>query len=185
MSQSPASTAPLTAEGYSSLCVIETARLRIRQVSPADRPKLIELFTSLDVMRYSRTGPLAPRQVTPIFNTILESYQRSPLALWVVVEKKGLRTIGLCGFMPRKTGESHEQELAYRFLPEAWGRGFGTEAAAACLDLAFRQPSVQRVIAHIEPANFASRRVAEKIGLEFCGLAWLDSFCVEKYALCR
>lgn len=177
--------APLIAETHSKLCVAETARLRIRQLSTTDLQTLIELFTSLDVMRYSLTGPLTPGQVPPILQTIIESYQQAPLALWVVAEKTSRQTIGLCGFMPRNRGESNDPELAYRFLPEAWGRGFGTEAAAACLNLALRQPSVQRVIAHIEPANFASKRVAVKIGLEYCGTTWLDSFAVEKYGLSR
>jgi ribosomal-protein-alanine N-acetyltransferase len=177
--------APLNAEVHAKLCVAETARLRLRQLSPTDLQTLIELFTSLDVMRYSLTGPLAPGQVPPIFQTILESYQQSPLALWAVTEKTSWQTIGFCGFMPRDKGDSNEPELAYRFLPEAWGRGFATEAAAACLDLALRQPSVQRVIAHIEPANFASKRIAKKIGLEYCGTTWLDCFPVEKYVFSR
>ena len=48
-----------------------------------------------------------------------------------------------------------------------WGRGFGSEAAAAALDLGLRAPRLSRIIAIIDPHNGASIRIARKIGMRF------------------
>ncbi len=180
MSVSMAATSAQSAEIRSEPCLVETERLVLRKLTRADLPTLIELFGSLDVMRFSVTGPLAASQVEQALEQILASYQKSPLGLWGVIEKSGLSLIGLCGFLRRETGEPDVWELAYRFLPNHWGQGLGTEAAAACRDLVGLLPSVQQIIAVIEPANTASLRVAEKVGLEFwrathrCGLPVLE-----------
>ena len=59
--------------------------------------------------------------------------------------------------------------LGYRFSPEAWGRGFATEAAAAALDAARRaQPEVP-VTARVLATNSASVRVLERLDVE---LVW-------------
>lgn len=167
MSVSMAAISLRDTEYQSEKWFVETERLLIRKLTRTDLPALVPLFGCLDVMRFSTTGPLAAPQVAQMVDQILASYQESPLGLWGVVEKTEQRLIGLCGFQQREAGKPHVWELAYRFLADFWGQGFGTEAAMACRDFAVRQPSVQQIIAVIEPANRASLRVAEKIGLEF------------------
>ncbi|MDB5337625.1 MAG: putative acetyltransferase, partial [Planctomycetaceae bacterium] len=134
MSVSMAATFPQGAESRSEQCLVETERLLIRKLTRADLPTLVQLFGCLDVMRFSLTGPLASPQVAHVLDQILASYQESPLGLWGVVEKTEQCLIGLCGFLRRKTGKPDAWELAYRFLPKYWGRGLGTEVAAACRD---------------------------------------------------
>lgn len=59
--------------------------------------------------------------------------------------------------------------LGYRFSPEAWGRGFATEAALAALDAARRaQPEIP-VTARVLATNTASVRVLERLDVE---LVW-------------
>lgn len=60
---------------------------------------------------------------------------------------------------------SGELELGYRLRPDAWGRGFATEGAAALLAVALERPEVIRVYAHALLSNPASLRVMEKIGM--------------------
>jgi RimJ/RimL family protein N-acetyltransferase len=60
-----------------------------------------------------------------------------------------------------------EIELGYRLARLAWGRGYATEAAHAVRDLAFTTLGLKRLIAMIDPANGASIRVAEKIGMQY------------------
>ena len=183
MSVSMAITSAPGPENRSEQRLAETERLVIRKLTRADLPSLVELFGSLEVMRFSVTGPLAAPQVAQVLDQILASYQESPLGLWGVIEKTEHCMIGLCGFLPRVTGEPDVWELAYRFLPNYWGLGLGTEAAAACRDLAVRHPTVQQIIAVIEPANTASLHVAEKIGLEFWRATHRASLPVLEYAL--
>ena len=59
-------------------------------------------------------------------------------------------------------GRPAERELGYRLRPEAWGKGYATEGAAALLREAFARPGIARVYAHSLLDNPASIRVMRK-----------------------
>ena len=88
--------------------------------------------------------------------------------MWTVVERGSGTIVGACGFALVE-GIGPEIELAYHFGADHWNQGFATEAAAACLDYAFEELGLERVIAMTVPENFASRRVLEKIGMTYEG----------------
>jgi len=55
--------------------------------------------------------------------------------------------------------------------PALRGRGYGTAAARALVDYLFENfEAVHRICCNTDPANIASRRIAEKAGLQFEGL---------------
>jgi ribosomal-protein-alanine N-acetyltransferase len=58
-----------------------------------------------------------------------------------------------------------EIEVAYMLAKEYWGQGFATEAAQAILKYGFEEMDLPRLVCVINPANRASARVAEKIGM--------------------
>jgi RimJ/RimL family protein N-acetyltransferase len=55
-------------------------------------------------------------------------------------------------------------QLGYWLSPEAWGRGYATEAGRAVLDVARHALGLRRVLAHRYHDNAASARVLEKLG---------------------
>ena len=60
--------------------------------------------------------------------------------------------------------EGPAPELGYWLGVPYWGRGYATEAVRALIDLAFRDPTVTRVIAETFPDLIPSIRVLEKNG---------------------
>jgi len=62
-------------------------------------------------------------------------------------------------------GVGPEIEIGWRFLRSAWGQGYATEAARPLVTHGFDTVGLERIIAWIHPANRASLRVAEKLGL--------------------
>lgn len=60
--------------------------------------------------------------------------------------------------------DAGEQEIGYRYLPEAWGRGVATEAARALLAVALDDPTTGRIVAAARRDNRRSLRVLEKLG---------------------
>lgn len=146
---------------------------------------MTELFGSLEVMRFSLSGPLAAVQASDILGLFLKSYTTQPLAQWGVIAKSTGQLIGLCGFLVREPAAENEWELAYRFLPAHWGRNFATEAASACRDLAFQIPQVSQITAFIEQQHTASIRVAEKVGLRLHSETQLQGISVLKYLMPR
>lgn len=56
-------------------------------------------------------------------------------------------------------------EIGWRLPRAAWGQGFATEAAQAALEFAFDRLALREVIAIAVPANAASLRVMERLGM--------------------
>ena len=55
------------------------------------------------------------------------------------------------------------------FDPAVWGRAYATEAAAAFLDIGFGRHNLQRMVETTNPANAASVRVLQKVGMTSAG----------------
>jgi RimJ/RimL family protein N-acetyltransferase len=65
-------------------------------------------------------------------------------------------------------------ELGYWIALPLWGRGFATEAARRLLAFGLTAGGTDEVRCHALADNTASRRVLEKVGLEFDGLATVE-----------
>ena len=60
-------------------------------------------------------------------------------------------------------------EVGWSLHPEAWGRGYASEGAAAAIDYAFDVLGWEEVIHCIDPQNLPSQRVAERLGSRLRG----------------
>jgi RimJ/RimL family protein N-acetyltransferase len=81
---------------------------------------------------------------------------------WAVIERESGQLIGRAGLINPEGWPG--AEVGYLLGREWWGRGYATEAAQAALDWAFGERDFDRILSLIDPANVASRRVAERIG---------------------
>jgi RimJ/RimL family protein N-acetyltransferase len=63
-----------------------------------------------------------------------------------------------------------------------WGNGYATEAAGRVIEHARQLRALDEVIAEIAPANRASMRVAEKLGMKSRGFAELPGGLALRYA---
>ncbi len=75
--------------------------------------------------------------------------------------------IGFVGLMHQTyaTGFDPFIDIGWRLLPEAWGHGFATEGATACLDFAFSELNLPEIYAIAPELNKKSQRVMQKIGM--------------------
>lgn len=60
-----------------------------------------------------------------------------------------------------------EVEVGYGFLPHCWGQGLATEVAEACVRIGFDRLGLSSLVAITTPANLASQRVMQKVGLAY------------------
>jgi RimJ/RimL family protein N-acetyltransferase len=73
----------------------------------------------------------------------------------------GLNVVG-----PGIEGVAREEvENGWWVIRSAWGRGDASEGALAARDEGFERVGLVQMIARLHPANLASSRVAEKIGM--------------------
>jgi len=72
--------------------------------------------------------------------------------------------IGLCRLIMRPD-ELRQAEILYLLNRHYWGHGYVTEAVRAVLGFGFQELGLHRVYATCRPANVASSRVLEKVGM--------------------
>jgi RimJ/RimL family protein N-acetyltransferase len=75
--------------------------------------------------------------------------------------------IGMCGIAQREEGP----ELGYWLGVPYWGQGYATEAARAVIDYAFGTLQFEALHSGARVNNPASRRVLEKCGFQWVGVA--------------
>lgn len=81
---------------------------------------------------------------------------------FAIVERAGdHRMIGGIGLHRADDGD---HELGYWLAPDAWGRGYATEAGRAVLDIARHALPLQRITAYHHVDNPASGHVLRKLG---------------------
>ena len=154
--------------------ILETERLSLRVWTHADAEALFAICRDAVVMQHIGTG--APHQnldETRRFLAWAVAYQKEHgFCRWAVVEKSNGNVIGSCGFV--RIESIGEIELGYLFDRKAWGQGFATEAAGACLSYGFEKLKFSQVIALTDPEHSASQHVLEKIGFTRQGLKELN-----------
>jgi RimJ/RimL family protein N-acetyltransferase len=72
--------------------------------------------------------------------------------------------IGDVGFFRSVVNGNEEIDLGYIIDRRYWGKGYATEAAQACVDLAREQVWFERIVVQMAHSNVPSRRVAERLG---------------------
>ena len=78
---------------------------------------------------------------------------------------------GAVGIMFQQDVYSQSGELGYWLGEEYWGRGIVSEAVKAMVKHAFSELGLRRIYARIFSNNIASKRVLEKAGFQFEGMA--------------
>lgn len=140
-----------------------TARLRFREMVEADLDLMAALLGDPEVMRhYPR--PKTRSEALDWIRWTRRNYEEHAYGLWVVETHEG-EFVGDCGLTWQPVDGEQVLEVGYHVVRALQGRGYASEAARSCVDLALGPIGEARVVAIINPDNVASRRVAEKVGL--------------------
>jgi RimJ/RimL family protein N-acetyltransferase len=148
--------------------VLKTERLLLRHLEPDDADVMFAIIGDPITMRhYPHT--FSREDAVNWIERNRRRYEEYGFGLYAVVLKSSGEMIGDCG-IARQTVEGHSQlEVGYHLLRSQWGHGYATEAAEACIGLAFDQFGANKVISLIRAENLPSRRVAERNGMSIEG----------------
>jgi len=144
--------------------VLETERLRLREVGLADADFLQELMAEPSFRRY--LAAMGERELDEvremIRSTYRASYERHGFGLYLVELQEGGEPLGICGLVRRDTLE--DVDIGFGFLHRHWSQGYALEAARAVVQHA-RNLGLPRLVAAAHPQNAASIRLIEKLGM--------------------
>lgn len=146
--------------------MIETERLSFRRFVESDLPLLIEQRSDPDVNKYLG-GPR--RQNAEALSTrmqfYMDCYEKFGVGMCPMIWKQTGEVIGTAGLQPLE--DTGEFEVGYSIIKKYWGLGIGTEAARGWVEYGFNTVGLERIVAVAVVENAASRRIMEKLGMNF------------------
>jgi RimJ/RimL family protein N-acetyltransferase len=157
---------------------LQTPRLHLREFEESDAAACNVYEREPRVVEYQSFAPRTLAESLDYIRLSMATAVEKPRTVFdlAVVLREDARLIGRCG-LKVVDRESREGALWYILNPEYWGRGIIPEAAHALLAFGFGELNLHRVIVDCEPANVASMRVAEKLGMRreahFVENAWV------------
>jgi [ribosomal protein S5]-alanine N-acetyltransferase len=144
----------------------ETERLRFRMISETDYDAWLVFHkdpaTSVHWMSEKGTPE---EECTRWYTKQKWRYENELGGMNAVIEKKSGLLIGHCGLLVQQVDSIKEMEIAYSLLPAFWHKGYASEAASKCRDIAFEKQYSDSLISIISTTNAPSEKVAIKMGM--------------------
>jgi ribosomal-protein-alanine N-acetyltransferase len=165
---------------------LTTSRLHIRLLREDDADALYRIYGDPEAMRFvGSTGKARTREQTgKSLAQFIADRERHGLGLWATDLRDSGEMIGMCGLIPIE-GTGPDVEVVYVLEQAAWGQGYATEMARACLEAGFGSFGLRRIIALAYPENAPSIRVMQKAGMQAAGILRAhghDLVCYEAFA---
>jgi RimJ/RimL family protein N-acetyltransferase len=145
---------------------IETERLVLRPPRIGDFDRFAGLLA--DEVAARHIGGHAPRAAA--WRRFLQqpgAWMLQGFGMFSVLDRNSGLWLGQLG--PWRPDGWPGNEIGYSFHPDAWGRGYATEAAVAAIDWTLAELGWDDFIHCIAPANLASQRVAQRLGSRLRG----------------
>ena len=146
--------------------ILETERLLLRHQVIEDLDDLWALYCDPEITKYIPDAPRSREEAQEELEWHMHGHPKHPeLGLWATIHKETGKFIGRCGLLPWTIDDVNEVEVAYTIARNYWGQGLGSEAAQAILKYGFEKLHLSRMVCLIDPANKATQKVAEKMGM--------------------
>jgi ribosomal-protein-alanine N-acetyltransferase len=169
---------------------IESERLTLRRIEPADLEFFTHIHADPEVARYLAHGkPRSAQESLAWLQSLLRTYDDCSLGQLAVLRKSDGALIGRCGLSdlaveakprvathprgwyqredaPANADLRFECELGYTFHRDSWGHGYASEAARCVFNYSRDVLKLPRIVSLIHPDNLRSLRVAERFGVQ-------------------
>lgn len=156
---------------FSRIPRMESDRLVLRRLAPADAPALADLARSDRVYRYLPTFLYEQKypDIHRFIDTLYTECLRESLILGVFLREGGafLGLAEMYGFRD----PIHKISIGYRFLESCWGRGIASETVGLMTNWLLGQTDIEIITASTMVQNRASARVLEKNGFTLVNTA--------------
>jgi RimJ/RimL family protein N-acetyltransferase len=149
------------------MSVIETPRLTLREISAGDAEFIFALMNEAAYLQF-----IGDRGIRTLENArayilakLAPSYAKFGYGLYLVELKGRQVPVGICGFVRRDALE--HPDIGFAFLREHCSKGFALESARAVLNYGLGALGFTTVLGVTLPANQASIRLLERLGLRY------------------
>ncbi|MFH0882173.1 MAG: GNAT family N-acetyltransferase [bacterium] len=148
---------------------LDTERLIVRAFREDDLEALGAWMLDPDVTRHLLLSFHSLEELRPRIEMYNRHHRNLGYSFWAMERKADNLVIGGCGLLPIGW-IGPDVEIAWHMRKDCWGQGYAPEAAGAVLDYGVNVLKLPRIWALLSPENTASRRVTQKVGMEYVGL---------------
>ncbi len=150
--------------------IFTSARLGFRNWLATDLEEMVAINADKAVMEFFPR--LATKEETANFiQRMQKQWTDKGFCYFAVDQLENNEFIGFIG-LSEQTFEAHFTpciDIGWRLRKTAWNQGFATEGAARCLEFAFYDLNLQKVVAVAPKINVRSEQVMKKIGMKKLG----------------
>lgn len=145
---------------------METQRLRLRRWKKEDRIDFARINADPIVMQYY-PNVLSTVESNAMADRIESLFTAKGWGFWAVEHINDQRFIGFVGLHEPnyKLPVTPCVEIGWRLAKEYWGYGYATEAASACLAVAFETLDLPQVYSFASVTNKKSQAVMQRLGM--------------------
>jgi len=154
-----------TMDALPTLAGLGTDRLRFERLGPEHQAAWLPFLRSPEATQFLILDPDDPDLCRKWFERQWDRYASGTGGLHAVLDRTTGELLGQAGLLVQVLDGRLELEVGYHFLPAVWGRGYASEAAQACRDLAFERSLAPSVISIIHTSNTRSANVARRNGM--------------------
>ena len=143
--------------------VIETERLRLREMNEDDFPALYKVLADSDIMQHY-PDTFDENRVRNWIARNMERYRVFGFGLWAVCLKETGEVIGDCGLTMQLIKGEIKPEIGYHIRADKQRKGYAKEAAIAVRDWAFTNTPFNILYSYMKHTNEASAKTAMAYG---------------------
>lgn len=144
----------------------KTQRLVFRDWKEQDLNEFRIMNKDTRVMKYF-AKTLIDEETDRFYNIIQNEFRNYRYGLYAVETRRNNGFIGFIGFHWANFNSQFTPciEIGWRLKYEAWGNGFATEGATACLKYGFETLEFNKIYSFTSKINLQSENVMKKIGM--------------------
>lgn len=168
----------LSSSIWETFPTLETERLVLRQIVPADAEDIFKIFSDPATMQYWSCRPYRSLdQASRLVESMARQVREGAGIHWAITLRGEGRLLGKCGY--NEWRKVHRRgDISYIVAREQWGKGLVSEALGALLDYGFDRMNLHSIEAGVTPGNDASTRMLTRLGFQPEGHL-RESFLVE------
>ncbi len=162
--------------------IIETERVILNPFTSLD----LEIFHQTNTHPFVRKYLWDDRSISrdtskEILRKTEQYFITEKWGLWKLIRKEDEAYMGYSGLW--YFFEELQPQLIYALLPEFTGQGYATEAAKAVIKYAFDELQFKYLVASTDPPNESSKKVCERLEMEFLENRTIDGKSTTFYEL--
>ncbi|MEO0895782.1 MAG: GNAT family N-acetyltransferase [Bacteroidota bacterium] len=155
---------------YMPSYLFKSERLGFRKWTPDDLAPFAAMNADPEVMRYF-PAVLSQDETQGLMDRINKHQEEETFCFYAVDRLENEEFIGFIGLSRPKFEADFTPcvEIGWRLKASVWRRGYATEGALKCLEVAFDELGNEEIYSFTAHSNFPSYKVMEKIGMKKVG----------------